>query len=115
MADIRKFRQEINDHLDKLEKSSIDEIEDKVKCLEDNIEDGLTKIQAIKSMITSAYDKLASLSTNPSEVFVYVKMAEDAANVADIYIENGKLKSTVEDVEFQPDSAFLYSYYMKKP
>ncbi|XP_060562105.1 uncharacterized protein LOC132721755 [Ruditapes philippinarum] len=107
MADIRKFRQEINDHLDKLEKSSIDEIEDKVKCLEDNIEDGLTKIQAIKSMITSANDKLASTSTNPSEVFVYVKMAEDAANVADIYIENGKLRSTVEDVEFQPDSAIL--------
>ncbi|XP_060567398.1 E3 ubiquitin-protein ligase TRIM33-like [Ruditapes philippinarum] len=41
LAFIRKFRQEINDHLDKLEKSSINEIESKVKCLEDKIEDSL--------------------------------------------------------------------------
>ncbi|XP_060587229.1 uncharacterized protein LOC132742771 [Ruditapes philippinarum] len=107
LADIRKFRQEINDHLDKLEKTSIDEIEDKVKSLEDKIEDGLKQLQANKSRITSANDKLASTNTNKAEVFVHVKMAEDAANVANIYIEDAKIKNTVEDIDFQPDRTIL--------
>ncbi|XP_060594951.1 uncharacterized protein LOC132748938 [Ruditapes philippinarum] len=103
LADIRKFRQEINDHLDKLEKSSIDVIEDKVRSLEDKIEDGLKQLQANKSRITSANDKLASENANQSEVFVYVKLAEDAANVANIYIEDAKSKSYVKDIDFQRD------------
>ncbi|XP_060562104.1 uncharacterized protein LOC132721754 [Ruditapes philippinarum] len=107
LADIRKFRQEINDHLDKLEKSSIDEIEDKVKCFEDTIEDGLKQLQANKFRITSASDKLASKKANPAEVFVYVKMAEYAANVANNYVEHTKMKCTVEDIMFQPDRTIL--------
>ncbi|XP_060595609.1 uncharacterized protein LOC132749728 [Ruditapes philippinarum] len=107
LADIRKFRQEINDHLDKLEKSSIDEIEDKVKCLEDKIEAGLKQLQANKSRITSANDKLAYTNTNKAEVFVHVKMAENAANVANMYIEDAKIKNTVEDIDFQPDRTIL--------
>ncbi|XP_060608474.1 uncharacterized protein LOC132760500 [Ruditapes philippinarum] len=114
LADIRKFRQEINDHLDKLEKSSIDEIESKVKCLEDKIEDGLKQLQANKSRIRSANDKLASTNTSHSEDFVYVKMGEDAANVANNYMENAKIKSTVEDIEFQPDRTILTQLEQKK-
>ncbi|XP_060605730.1 uncharacterized protein LOC132758192 [Ruditapes philippinarum] len=114
LADIRKFRQEINDHLDKLEKSSIDEIESKVKCLEDKIEDSLKQLQANKSRIRSANDKLASTNTSHSEVFVYVKMGEDAANVANKYMEHVKIKSTVEDIEFQPDRTILTQLEQKK-
>ncbi|XP_060608515.1 uncharacterized protein LOC132760543 [Ruditapes philippinarum] len=114
LADIRKFRQEINDHLDKLEKSSIDEIESKVKCLEDKIEDSLKQLQANKSRIRSANDKLASTNTNHSEVFVYVKMGEDAANVATNYMEHAKIKSTVEDIEFQLDRTILTQLEQKK-
>ncbi|XP_060562106.1 uncharacterized protein LOC132721756 [Ruditapes philippinarum] len=113
LADIRKFRQEINDHLDKLEKSSIDEIEDKVKCLEDKIEDGLKQLQANKFRITSAHDKLASTKADPAEVFVNVKMAQDAANVADKYMEHVKMKSTVEDINFEPDRAILTQFEQK--
>ncbi|XP_060566011.1 uncharacterized protein LOC132725043 isoform X1 [Ruditapes philippinarum] len=107
LADIRKFRQEINDKLDKLEKSSIEEMESKVKSLEDKIEDGHKQLQAYKSRVTSANDKLASKNTNQAEVFVYVKMAEDAANVANNYMKHAKMKSTVEDIEFLPDSTIL--------
>ncbi|XP_060566010.1 uncharacterized protein LOC132725042 [Ruditapes philippinarum] len=114
LADIRKFRHEINDHLDNLEKSSIDEIEDEVKCLEDKIEDGLKQLQANRSMVISANDKLASKNANPSEVFVYVKMGEDAANVANNYIEDAKLLCTVEDIKFQPDRTFLTQLEEKK-
>ncbi|XP_060552024.1 uncharacterized protein LOC132713438 [Ruditapes philippinarum] len=114
LANIRKFRQEINGQLDKLEKSSIDEIESKVKCLEDKIEDGLKQLQAHKSKIRSANDKLASTNTNHSEVFVYVKMGEDAANVANKYMEHAKIKSTVDDIEFQPDRTILTQLEQRK-
>ncbi|XP_060580264.1 uncharacterized protein LOC132737044 [Ruditapes philippinarum] len=114
LADIRKFRQEINGQLDKLEKSSIDEIDSRVKCLEDKIEESLKQLQVNKSRIRSANDKLTSTNTNHSEVFVYVKMGEDAANVANKYMEHTKIESTVEDVEFQPDRTILTQLEQKK-
>ncbi|XP_060597595.1 uncharacterized protein LOC132751456 [Ruditapes philippinarum] len=107
LADIRKFRQEINDQLDKLEKNSINEIEDMVKLLEDKIEDNLKKLQDNSSRVTSAYDKLASSNTNQAEVFVFVKIGEDAANVADKCLEDTKRKHTGEDIVFQPDKTIL--------
>ncbi|XP_060601044.1 uncharacterized protein LOC132754122 [Ruditapes philippinarum] len=78
LSTISKFRQEINDHLDKLEKSSIDEIEDKVKSLEDK------------------------------------QIAEDAANVANKYIEDAKFKSPVEGIDFQPDRTIVTQLEQKK-
>ncbi|XP_060600979.1 uncharacterized protein LOC132754381 [Ruditapes philippinarum] len=115
LADIRKFRQEINDQLDKLEESSIDEIESKVNCLEDKIENSLKQLQAYKSRIRSANDKLTSTNTSHSEVFVNVKMGEDAANVANKYMEHAKKKkSTIEDIEFQPDRTILTQLEQKK-
>jgi hypothetical protein len=41
-------------------------------------------------------------------------MAEDAANVANNYIEHAKMKSTREDIEFQPDRAILTQLEQKK-
>jgi ElaB/YqjD/DUF883 family membrane-anchored ribosome-binding protein len=107
LTDIRKFRQEINDQLDKIEKNSIDEVEDKVKHLEDKIEDNLKKLQANMARVTSANDKLASPNTNQAEVFVHVKIGEDAANVANICIEDYKSKHTGDDIEFQPDKKII--------
>jgi hypothetical protein len=114
LSDIRKFRQEINVQLDKLEKSSIDEIESRVKWLEDKIEDSLKQLQANKSRIKSANDKLSSTNTNHSDVFVYVKMGEDAANVANKYMEHAKIKSKVEDIECQPDRTIVTQLEQKK-
>ncbi|XP_060588069.1 uncharacterized protein LOC132743214 [Ruditapes philippinarum] len=114
LADIRKFRQEINDHLNKLEKCSLDEIDDKVKSLEDKIEYSLKQLQTNKSMVASANDKLASTNILRSEVFLYVKMAEDAANVANKYIEDAKFQSSVECIDFQPDRAILTQLEHKK-
>ncbi|XP_060587036.1 uncharacterized protein LOC132742315 [Ruditapes philippinarum] len=114
LANIRKFRQEIDDHLNKLEKSSLDEIDDKVKSLEDKIEDSLKQLQTNKSRVTSANVKLASANINQSEVFVYVKIAENAANVANKYIEDAKFKSSVEGIDFQPDRTILTQLEKKK-
>ncbi|XP_060580111.1 uncharacterized protein LOC132736917 [Ruditapes philippinarum] len=114
LADIRKLRQEINDYLDKLEKSSIDEMEDKVKILEDNIEDGVKQLQVNRSRITSATDKLASTNTNQAEVFVYVKMAEDAANAAKNYMEHANNRCALADIEFEPDRTILTQLEHKK-
>jgi ElaB/YqjD/DUF883 family membrane-anchored ribosome-binding protein len=107
MADIRKFRQEINDQLDKMEKNSKDEIEDKVKDIEDKIEDNLKKLKDNMARVTSANDKLASPNTSQAEVFVHVKVGEDAANVANICIEDNKRKSTGDDIEFKPEKTVL--------
>ncbi|XP_060561317.1 uncharacterized protein LOC132721085 [Ruditapes philippinarum] len=107
LAHIRKFRQEINGQLDKMEKNSIDEIEDKVKHLEDKIEDNLKKLKDNMARVTLANDKLASPNTNQAEVFVHVKIGEDAANVANICIEDNKRKSTGDDIQFQPEKAIL--------
>ncbi|XP_060606535.1 transcription intermediary factor 1-alpha-like [Ruditapes philippinarum] len=76
LDDIRKFRQEINDQLDKLEKSSVVEIENKFKHLQDKIEEGLKQLQTHKSTVTSANDKLTSPNQNQAELFVHVKMGE---------------------------------------
>ncbi|XP_060565451.1 uncharacterized protein LOC132724591 [Ruditapes philippinarum] len=107
LDDIRKFRHQINDKLDKLEKNSLYEIENKVKCLEDKIEDNLKKLQANLAWVTSANDKLASQNTNQAEVFVHVKVGEDAANVANKCIEDNKSMSTGENIEFQPDKTII--------
>ncbi|XP_060579162.1 uncharacterized protein LOC132736100 isoform X2 [Ruditapes philippinarum] len=104
---IRKFRQEINDQLDKLQKSSVDEIENKFKLLEDKIEEGLKQLQAHKANVTSAHDKLVSPNQNQAELFVLVKIGEDAENVANKFIEDTKMKITVSDIEFQPDRKLL--------
>jgi DNA-binding beta-propeller fold protein YncE len=102
LADIRKFRKEINDQLDRLEKNSVDEIEEKVKCLEDKIEESLKQLQAHKAKVTSANDKLASPNQNQAEVFVYVQIAEDAANAANKCIVDTRINCTLNDLEFHP-------------
>ncbi|XP_060561320.1 E3 ubiquitin-protein ligase Midline-1-like [Ruditapes philippinarum] len=107
LDDIRKYRQQINDQLDKLERDFVDQLENMVKQLEDKIEDNLKKLQANMAKVTSANDKLASPNTNQAEVFVHVKIGEDAADVADKFIEDNKSKSTGDDIKFQPDITIL--------
>ncbi|XP_060555831.1 uncharacterized protein LOC132716550 [Ruditapes philippinarum] len=114
LDDIRKFRQEINDQLDRLEKCSIDEIENKFKLLEDKIEEGLKQLQEHKAMVTSANDKLTSPNPNQAELFVHVKMGENAENVANKLIEDTKMKITVSDIEFQPDKKILQQVKQNK-
>ncbi|XP_060606538.1 uncharacterized protein LOC132758853 isoform X3 [Ruditapes philippinarum] len=107
LDDIRQLRQEINDQLDKLEESSVVEIENKFKLLEDKIEEGLKQLQAHKAKVTSANDKLASPNPNQAELFVHIKMGEDAENVANKFIKDTKKKITVSGIEFQPDRKLL--------
>ncbi|XP_060593698.1 uncharacterized protein LOC132748165 [Ruditapes philippinarum] len=114
LADIRKFRQEINAQLDKLEKRSILDIENKVKSLEDKIEDYQKMLQENKSRVTSAIVKLASTKTNQSEAFVSMKMGEDAANIANKYMEHVKRNSTVEVIQYDPDTTFFTQLKQKK-
>ncbi|XP_060572265.1 uncharacterized protein LOC132730374 [Ruditapes philippinarum] len=107
LADIRKFRQEINDQLDKLEKCSVDEIANKFKILEEQIEEGLKQLQGHKAKVISANDKLASPNQNQAELFVHVKMGENAENVANKFIEDTKVNKTVSDIEFHSDRNLL--------
>ncbi|XP_060579170.1 uncharacterized protein LOC132736107 [Ruditapes philippinarum] len=114
LDDIRKFRQEMNDQLDKLEKCSVDEIENKFKLLEDKIEEGLKQLQVHKAKVKSANDKLASQNQNQAELFVHVKIGEDAENVTNKFIEDTKMKITVSDIEFQPDTKLFQQLKQNK-
>ncbi|XP_060579037.1 uncharacterized protein LOC132736012 [Ruditapes philippinarum] len=107
LADIRKFRQEINNQLDKLENNSIGNIEDMVKHLEDKIENNLKNLQAHMARVTSANDKLASQNTSQAEVFIFVKIGEDTANAANKCIEDNKTKRTRDVIKLQPEKRIL--------
>ncbi|XP_060555811.1 uncharacterized protein LOC132716533 [Ruditapes philippinarum] len=107
LNDIRKLRQEINDQLDTLEKSSIDEIEYKSKHFEGKIEEGLKQLQALKAKVTSAYDKMESSSPNQAELFVYLTMGTNAENIAKKCTEDITMKITADCIELQPDRTLL--------
>ena len=107
VADIKKFRQEINHQLDKLEKKSVDEIERQLKILEDKIEESLKQLQANKARVTAANNKLTSPCPNLGEEFVHVKMAEEAAHVATKCIEDHKTHVQLVNIGFNPAKAII--------
>jgi DNA-binding beta-propeller fold protein YncE len=90
-----------------LEKNTIDEIENKFKLLENKIEEDLKQLQKHKAKVTSANDKLTSPNPNQAEMFVHVKMGEDAENVANKFIEDTKMKMTVSEIEFHSDRKLI--------
>ncbi|XP_060555810.1 uncharacterized protein LOC132716531 [Ruditapes philippinarum] len=114
LDDIRKLRQEINDQLDMLEKRSVDEIEYKFKLFEGKIKDHLKQLQALKSKVPSANDKLASPHLNQAELFVHVKMAKNVESDANKCIEDISMNVTVSDIEFQPDRNLLHCLKQNK-
>jgi hypothetical protein len=90
-----------------LEKNSVNEIEDKVKYLESKIDDGLKQIEALEARVTTASNKIAFPNPYQPDVFVNMKMADDAANVANKYMEDTKMKSAVEELDFKHDRTIL--------
>jgi hypothetical protein len=90
-----------------LEKRSVDEIEYKFKLFEGKIKDHLKQLQALKSKVPSANDKLASPHLNQAELFVHVKRAKNVESDANKCIEDISMNVTVSDIEFQPDRNLL--------
>jgi hypothetical protein len=60
-----------------------------------------------KAKVTSATDKLASPNQNQAEVFVNMKMGEDAANVAIKCIVDKENNCTLNDLELHPHETIL--------
>jgi hypothetical protein len=100
LADIQIFRKEINDHLDKLEKTSVKEIEDKFEALVIKIENEMKQLHSIKARVTSAYDKLAFQNKSEADEFVCVKKGQDVASKS--RIKDSTTKGELMDIEFQP-------------
>ncbi|XP_045173311.2 uncharacterized protein LOC123534904 [Mercenaria mercenaria] len=101
------FRKEINYRLDELEKSSVDEIENKFKAMVDQIEEEIKQLQTIKANVSSVKEKLSSAHTNVSEVFVNVKTGENFVNNATYCIEANKMRIQLGDIEFTANSEIL--------
>ena len=107
LADIMKFRQEINDELDKLEKTSVTEIEIKLKILDDKIEEGLKQLQANKDSVTATNNKFTSPNINQSDEFVLMMMGEQAVHDANKCIEDYTKNIKFEGIRFQPDRTLI--------
>ncbi|XP_045198830.2 uncharacterized protein LOC123553148 [Mercenaria mercenaria] len=107
LQNIRKFRKEINERLDALEKKSIDEIESKLKTLTNEIEKAMSKLQKIGTNVSSARDKLASAGKNLSQTFVYAKRGRQIADDADKSVDEEKAQRREQTVEFTGDQKLI--------
>ncbi|XP_045216792.2 uncharacterized protein LOC123566596 isoform X1 [Mercenaria mercenaria] len=110
LVSVKKFRKEINDRLDELEKNTVDDIEDKYKALIHEIEEGMKQLEKNKANVSSTLDKLFPASKNAIQNFVNVKKAETAASKAAKFVQETKLQISFKDVDFNADdkiSSFL--------
>ncbi|XP_053405631.1 uncharacterized protein LOC128558999 [Mercenaria mercenaria] len=110
LVSVKKFRKEINDRLDELEKNTVDDIEDKYKALIHEIEEGMKQLEKNKANVSSTLDKLFPASKNAIQNFVNVKKAETAASKAAKFVQETKLQTSFKDVDFNADdkiSSFL--------
>ncbi|XP_053383019.1 uncharacterized protein LOC123540364 [Mercenaria mercenaria] len=83
LENIKKFRKEINDRLDELEKHTISDTEDKYKAFINEMEESIRILETSEASIISARDKLTLASDNKLQNFVNVKKVENiAGNVA---------------------------------
>ncbi|XP_053405630.1 uncharacterized protein LOC123566596 isoform X3 [Mercenaria mercenaria] len=103
LDNVKKFRKEINDRLDELEKNTVDDIEDKYKALIHEMEEGMKQLEKNKANVSSTLDKLVPASKNAIQNFVTVKKAETAASKAAKSVQETKLQTSFKDVYFTAD------------
>ncbi|XP_045216796.2 uncharacterized protein LOC123566598 [Mercenaria mercenaria] len=103
LDNVKKFRKEINDRLDELEKNTGDDIEHKYKALIHEMEEGMKQLEKNKANVSSILDKLVPASKNAIQNFVNVKKAETAANKAAKFVQETKLQTPLKDVDFTAD------------
>ncbi|XP_045156222.2 uncharacterized protein LOC123522826 isoform X2 [Mercenaria mercenaria] len=103
LVSVKKFRKEINDRLDELEKNTVDDIEDKYKALIHEMEEGMKQLEKNKANVSSTLGKLVPASKNAIQNFVTVKKAETAASKAAKSVQETKLQTSFKDVDFTAD------------
>ncbi|XP_053390122.1 uncharacterized protein LOC128553040 [Mercenaria mercenaria] len=103
LENIKKFRKEINDRLDELEKNTISYIEDKYKTFLNEMEESIRILETSKASLKSAREKLTLASDNKLQNFVNVKKGENIAENAAISVEASQLQTPFKDIDFTGD------------
>ncbi|XP_060586613.1 uncharacterized protein LOC132742273 [Ruditapes philippinarum] len=98
---IKQFRIDVNQKLDNLEKKSIANIEDKYKAFIKMFEEQISILTTFQTDVQSSAEELKSASSNVSQKFVGMKVANTVTERAD----NGLKEKTIEfkriDVVFE--------------
>ncbi|XP_045210917.2 uncharacterized protein LOC123562339 [Mercenaria mercenaria] len=103
LENIKKFRKEINDRLDELEKNTISDTEDKYKTFINEKEDSIRILERSKACLKSAQDKLKLASDNKLQIFVNVKKGENIAENVAKSVKATKLQTPFKDIDFAGD------------
>ncbi|XP_053381080.1 uncharacterized protein LOC128549051 isoform X2 [Mercenaria mercenaria] len=103
LENIRKFRKEINERLDELEKNTVTDTEVRYKAFISKLEEEMEILEINRANIQSARDKLVSADNNVSQNFVNATKGRNIANKAEKCIEVSKSQLPIEDIDFRPD------------
>ncbi|XP_053381075.1 uncharacterized protein LOC123561306 [Mercenaria mercenaria] len=103
LGDILKFRKEINERLDELEKNTVTDTEVRYKALISKLEEEMEILEINRANIQSARDKLVSVDNNVSQNFVNDTKGKNIAIKAEECIEVSKSQLPTEDIDFRPD------------
>lgn len=104
---IKTFREEMNEWLDKLEKSSINDLEGCCYAIMRQLEESIKRVERLISSVKSAEDHIRSAGTNSAQAFVSVKRG----NAVTVKTET-EVRSVVRDlletqVEFVPETRIV--------
>ncbi|XP_060591332.1 endophilin-A1-like [Ruditapes philippinarum] len=96
---ITKFRKEINDKLDDLEKVTISDADNTYKSLTNEMKNAMRMLQNMKETIAGYRERIKSNSNNQTTRFVTLKKAEDIDHTAsklEIKLKKGKSFGNIE-------------------
>ena len=104
---IKKFRKEINDRLDELEKTSIADIEDKFAALIGIVEKGMAMFETNKAKVNKCLDVISKGNECITQKFVNIKKSKHLVSKTTEFIEENKLRIPSQDIDFSADVRVL--------
>ncbi|XP_053402973.1 uncharacterized protein LOC128558139 [Mercenaria mercenaria] len=102
LESVKKFRKEINDRLDELEKNTEEDIEEKYKTLINEVEERMQLFETSIAYISTTLNKLES-TDNATQNFVIAKKAEKRVDKVAKVIEEIKVQTPSQNIDLTAD------------
>jgi hypothetical protein len=100
---VKKFRKEINDRLDDLEKASVADISGQYAVLVDIVDKGMTMLETNKLKVKNSLDVLSADSDQITQNFVNIKKSKKVATEIIDVLEQNKLPIQSKNIDFAAD------------
>ncbi|XP_060564674.1 uncharacterized protein LOC132723887 [Ruditapes philippinarum] len=100
---VKKFRKEINDRLDELEKASVADISGQYAVLVDIVDKGMTMLETNKLKVKNSLDVLSADSDQITQNFVNIKKSKKVATEIIDVLEQNKLPIQSKNIDFAAD------------